>query len=133
MKVTITPKRAKQLLMLPQRRGSMSYHFKSNPPSLALAPAVEGAPAADRRAGAGAPSQPQHREPQRAFLEYCGLDGPIVLKAKIEAYWRERGHIVTVSLHDAGFAYAIRTTRVDIRSDLVNGLPAKKLALRGPA
>ena len=51
------------------------------------------------------------------------VDGAHALKAKIEAYWRERGHTVMVALHNVGFHPAIRAARYDVRSDMVNGLP----------
>lgn len=50
------------------------------------------------------------------------------LKARIEAYWRERGFTVRVVLHDGPFSNAMREARVDLRSDLVNGLPQGELA-----
>lgn len=56
--------------------------------------------------------------------------GASELKARIEAYWRARGHEVMVSLVEAPFTHAIRSTRYDIRSELVNGLPPKRSAAR---
>lgn len=55
--------------------------------------------------------------------EYCDRNGAVVLKEKIEAYWRARGHEVQVDLRDAGFHPAIRAARVDLRSNLRNGFP----------
>ncbi|MGE0533184.1 MAG: phosphoglycolate phosphatase [Hyphomonadaceae bacterium] len=60
---------------------------------------------------------------------YCSREGAFVLKLKIEAYWRERGQVVHVNLCDAGFHYAIRCNRVDLRSDMMNGLPRTDAAL----
>lgn len=54
---------------------------------------------------------------------FCSRDGAYALKAKIEAYWRERGHTVMVALHNVGFHPAIRAARYDVRSDMVNGMP----------
>jgi muconolactone delta-isomerase len=45
------------------------------------------------------------------------------LKAKIEAFWRARGYAVTVQLCDGPFENSLREARVDLRSDLVDGLP----------
>lgn len=59
------------------------------------------------------------REP----ADYCSRDGATALKDKIEAYWRERGHSVSIQLHNVGFHPAIRAARYDVRSDMVNGLP----------
>jgi hypothetical protein len=55
--------------------------------------------------------------------DFCSRDGAQVLKARIEAYWRERGHTVLVALHNVGFHPAIRAARFDVRSDMVNGMP----------
>ena len=55
--------------------------------------------------------------------DFCSRDGAHALKAKIEAYWRERGHNVMVALHNVGFHPAIRAARFDVRSDMVNGMP----------
>jgi hypothetical protein len=55
--------------------------------------------------------------------DFCSRNGAQILKARIEAYWRERGHTVTVALHNVGFHPAIRAARFDVRSDMVNGMP----------
>lgn len=55
--------------------------------------------------------------------DYCSREGALNLKAKIEAYWRERGHNVMIALHNVGFHPAIRAARFDVRSDMVNGMP----------
>lgn len=55
-----------------------------------------------------------------------GLDEMSVnlrLKEKIEAYWRERGQEVEIKITRHGFAPALREGRVDLRSDMINGLP----------
>lgn len=56
-------------------------------------------------------------------MDWCSQNGARALQARIEDYWRERGHEVMIVLRDAGFHAAVRTTRFDLRSDLVNGLP----------
>ncbi len=55
--------------------------------------------------------------------DFCSRDGAQSLKAKIEAYWAERGHKVQIMLHNVGFHPAIRAARFDVRSDMVNGMP----------
>jgi hypothetical protein len=60
---------------------------------------------------------------QAGDSDFCSRNGAQVLKARIEAYWRERGHTVTVALHNVGFHPAIRAARFDVRSDMVNGMP----------
>lgn len=63
--------------------------------------------------------------PNRGAGEYdfCSRNGAQQLKAKIEAYWAERGQTVQVMLHNVGFHPAIRAVRYDVRSDMVNGMP----------
>ncbi|MGE0830899.1 MAG: hypothetical protein AB7O04_16315 [Hyphomonadaceae bacterium] len=65
------------------------------------------------------------RHEDRDYIEtdFCSRDGAAALKAKIEAYWRDRGENVLISLHNVGFHPAIRAARYDVRSDMVNGLP----------
>ncbi len=69
--------------------------------------------------------------------DYCSYEGALALKAKIEAYWRERGQPVMIALHNVGFHPAIRAARYDVRSDMVNGLPQRFCAANpgeaGPA
>lgn len=59
----------------------------------------------------------------REYADYTSREGAMELKAKIEAYWRDRGHHVMIALHNVGFHPAIRAARFDVRSDMVNGLP----------
>ncbi len=44
-------------------------------------------------------------------------------KATIEEFWRGRGYAVTVKLIESGFHPSIRETRIDLRSDMINGQP----------
>jgi hypothetical protein len=76
-----------------------------------------------------------HRGDQMAFArseaepaDYTNREGASVLKARIEAYWRERGQEVQLSLHDVGFHPAIRAARFDVRSNMINGMPRGALA-----
>jgi len=57
--------------------------------------------------------------------DFCSRDGAHALKAKIEAYWAERGQAVQIMLHNVGFHPAIRAARFDVRSDMINGMPRK--------
>lgn len=50
------------------------------------------------------------------------------LKLRIEAYWRERGAEVQVSLAPGGFTPALRAARMDVRSDMINGMPRQRRA-----
>ena len=53
------------------------------------------------------------------FNEY----GARELQAKIEAYWKERGHEVQVDVVPTEYDANVRSVRYDVRSGLVNGLP----------
>jgi hypothetical protein len=57
--------------------------------------------------------------------DYCDADGARRLKAKIEAFWRERGGSVSVDLVEAAFTPIMRSARVDVRSDMKNGWPTE--------
>lgn len=58
--------------------------------------------------------------------EHSDAKGAQRLKERIEAYWKERGFKIKVELHEAGFSPSMRSARVDVRSNLVSGLPPKK-------
>lgn len=60
--------------------------------------------------------------------DYTDRDGATELKTRIEAYWRTRGYEVRVTLVEAPFHAAIRAARIDVRSELVNGLPRRRAA-----
>lgn len=60
--------------------------------------------------------------------DWCNEDGAKRLKQKIEQYWSERGFEVNVDLVDACFIAAMRSARTDIRSNMVNGMPRRRLA-----
>lgn len=57
------------------------------------------------------------------MIDYYDAMGARRIKARIEEYWRERDATVTVELVEAGFVVAMRTRRVDVRSDMLNGWP----------
>lgn len=61
--------------------------------------------------------------------DVCSKDGAKRLAAKIEAYWAERGYAVQMKLCDAGFVASMRSARSDIRSDMVGGMPTKRLQI----
>lgn len=68
---------------------------------------------------------------ERKPADYCSREGALTLKAKIEAYWRDRGQDVMIALHNVGFHPAIRAARFDVRSDMVNGMPRAVAKMRG--
>jgi len=60
--------------------------------------------------------------------DWCNEDGAKRLKNKIEQYWTERGYEVNVDLVDACFIAAMRSARTDVRSNMLNGMPRRKIA-----
>ncbi|MGF1462641.1 MAG: phosphoglycolate phosphatase [Maricaulaceae bacterium] len=62
------------------------------------------------------------------MTDWCTPDGARRLQQRIESYWRERGYEVSITLIDAGFMPAMRSARTDVRSDMVNGLPSRRIA-----
>lgn len=63
----------------------------------------------------------------RADADWTNPTGAAQLKSRIEDYWRERGYEIQVTLVDGPFNAALRASRVDVRSELVNGLPRAAL------
>ena len=59
--------------------------------------------------------------------DWCNMDGAKRLREKIREYWAERGYDVDVDLVDAGFVPAMRSARTDLRSNMVNGMPRRRL------
>lgn len=59
--------------------------------------------------------------------DFCTVDGARRLKQRIEEYWRDRGYNVDVKLVEAPFVAAMRSARMDVRSDMVNGFPRKSV------
>ena len=49
--------------------------------------------------------------------------GALLLKQRIEDYWRALGCEVCVPLRHSGFLWDRDTPRYDLRSDMVNGWP----------
>lgn len=62
-------------------------------------------------------------EPPPHVGEWCTRKGAEALKAKIEAYWQEKGRPVQVWIEPRGFAVSLRGSHYVVRSDLVGGLP----------
>ncbi len=58
--------------------------------------------------------------------DLCTPDGAARLKSRIEAYWSERGYQVDVSLIEMGHNVKMRSARVDVRSDMVGGMPRRR-------
>lgn len=60
--------------------------------------------------------------------DFCTSEGARRLKTKIQEYWRDRGYDVSVDLVEEGFVPAMRSGRTDVRSDMINGLPRRRIA-----
>jgi len=60
--------------------------------------------------------------------DWCNTEGAKRLREKIREYWAERGYDVDVDLVDAGFVPAMRSARTDLRSNMVNGMPRRRIA-----
>ena len=58
--------------------------------------------------------------------DFCNPEGARRLKQRIEEFWRDRGYAVDVKLIEAGFVAAMRSARMDVRSDMVNGFPSRR-------
>lgn len=65
--------------------------------------------------------------------DWCTIEGASRLKTKIREYWEERGYDVDLDLVDAGFVAAMRSARTDVRSNMVNGMPRRRLAGSEPS
>ena len=59
--------------------------------------------------------------------DWCNEDGAQRIKTKIKEYWTERGYDVDVDLVDAGFVAAMRSARTDVRSNMINGMPCRRI------
>ena len=58
--------------------------------------------------------------------DFCDANGAGRLKQRIEEFWRDRGYAVKVKLIEGRFAAAMRSSRTDLRSDMLDGLPSGK-------
>ncbi|MEO1100531.1 MAG: hypothetical protein AAFW65_01665 [Pseudomonadota bacterium] len=65
--------------------------------------------------------------------DWCTNEGATRLKTKIREYWEERGYEVDVDLIDSGFVAAMRSARTDVRSNMVNGMPRRRVMESGAA
>ncbi|MEL6507432.1 MAG: hypothetical protein AAGL18_03800 [Pseudomonadota bacterium] len=65
--------------------------------------------------------------------EYCTNDGADRLARKIQDYWRKQGFEVSVETIKEGFVSTMRSARTDVRSDMVNGMPRRSVAVEATA
>lgn len=59
--------------------------------------------------------------------DYCTREGAERLKETIEAYWSARGHNVRINLVQGSFLACMRSARTDVRSNMINGAPGKRV------
>lgn len=57
--------------------------------------------------------------------DLCSNDGASRLQSLIRDYWRKKGYDVEVQLVHEGFVSTMRSSRFDIRSNMVNGMPRR--------
>jgi hypothetical protein len=57
--------------------------------------------------------------------DLCTRDGATRLATQIQDFWRKRGFDVSVETRDEGFVATMRSSRTDLRSDMVNGMPRR--------
>lgn len=53
--------------------------------------------------------------------------GALRLKEEIERYWRARGCDVVVYLREAPFSTVLRSTRYEVCSDMLDGMPRQRV------
>lgn len=63
------------------------------------------------------------------MVDLCDQDGASRLATKIQDFWRKRGFDVIVEMHEEGFVSTMRSSRTDVRSDMINGMPIKSVQL----
>lgn len=56
--------------------------------------------------------------------------GALRLKEAIEKYWRARGCNVVVYLREAPFSAVLRSTRFEVCSDMLDGMPRERVSQR---
>lgn len=57
--------------------------------------------------------------------DLCTEEGAHRLASKIEEFWRKRGFDVDFETRREGFVSTMRSARIDLRSDMVNGMPRR--------
>ncbi len=55
--------------------------------------------------------------------DFCNSEGAARLRDMIVDYWRKKGLDVDVQLIQQAFVPAMRSSRTDLRSNMVNGFP----------
>lgn len=55
--------------------------------------------------------------------DWCSKEGANRLQGLIKEYWKKRGFDVEVELVHEGFVSTMRSSRFDVRSNMINGMP----------
>lgn len=63
------------------------------------------------------------------MADLCNKDGANRLAQKIQDFWRKKGFDVVVEMKDEGFVSTMRSARTDVRSDMINGMPTRNIAV----
>lgn len=63
--------------------------------------------------------------------DLCTETGARRLAQKIESYWRKQGFDVSIETREEGFVSTMRSSRTDLRSDMVNGMPRRIVTADG--
>lgn len=58
---------------------------------------------------------------------YVDKNGASELARRIKEYWEARGYVVDIDLKPVEFTTELRSSRYDVRSNLVNGWPVRKV------
>ena len=58
--------------------------------------------------------------------DFCSNEGAVRLRSLIQEYWKKQGYDVDVKLVQEGFVSTMRSSRYDVRSDMVNGMPSRR-------
>lgn len=61
--------------------------------------------------------------------DFCSNDGANRLQSLIRDYWRKKGYDVDVELVQEGFVSTMRSSRCDVRSNMVNGMPRRFMGI----
>lgn len=62
------------------------------------------------------------------MADLCDRDGASRLATKIQDFWRKQGFDVVVEMREEGFVSTMRSSRTDVRSNMINGMPTKQFA-----
>lgn len=60
--------------------------------------------------------------------EHCTAAGAENLRQRIKDYWYQRGYLVSAWTEANKWSCATRVARVDVRTDMANGLPVRRVS-----